>query len=89
MTNQPIGSTTDFIVGSTNYDFPKTCKHNKSGWCHLCVIKELSQQKSELIEELEWLKLKIMDEHNHTLVGLQAHYLKCVDQFLAKLRGEK
>jgi hypothetical protein len=41
----------------TIYDFPKNCKHNNLGWCHLCVIKTKAQSykegEKELIQKLE------------------------------------
>lgn len=44
----------------TIYDFPKNCKHNKSGWCHLCVIKEISaareEERKRVIKNIKTLK---------------------------------
>jgi hypothetical protein len=47
----------------TIYDFPKNCKHNKNGWCHLCVIKEIdASYKRGKMEALESMPIDLFFE---------------------------
>jgi polyribonucleotide nucleotidyltransferase len=51
-----------------------------------CIEKEAREQ---VIGEIKETRNKMTDEHNHTLVGLQEHYLKCIDDLISSLTKER
>jgi hypothetical protein len=63
----------------TIYGFPKNCKHNKNGWCHLCVIKEIDASYKRGVEEtlkraIECLPKELTHCDKVNTYGDGAHY---------------